>query len=146
MLLCERLADVAHGGQVLMSEEAWQGVQDLLQAFPNAAYAINLGLHAMHDDCPKPRYLMEVMPTLMAGRSFKPPATRMQLELGYREAPGVHEPMAMVFIKVRVAGARPPRGRRRGCARTGAWQQSHAHHGPRTRICAGSASCAHHDG
>jgi hypothetical protein len=42
---------------------------------------------------------MEVMPTLMAGRSFKPPSTHLQLELGYREAPGVHEPMAMVFVK-----------------------------------------------
>lgn len=137
-----------------------------LQAFPNAAYAINLGLHIVHSDFPRPLYIMEVrararmrsagsasaaltsshavrtqlrinpsaswaasaepgccitllpcgmhsrdrlwcvhawmqvMPTLMAGRSFKPPHTQLQLELGYREAPSVHEPLAMVFIKV----------------------------------------------
>lgn len=29
--LAERLAEAAHGGQVLLSEEAWQSVQDLLQ-------------------------------------------------------------------------------------------------------------------
>ncbi|KXZ50125.1 hypothetical protein GPECTOR_18g99 [Gonium pectorale] len=70
--LTRALADAAHGGQVLMTEEAWQGVQELVQ----------------------------VMPTLLSGRSFKPPNTLQQLELGYREAPNVHEPLAMAFVKV----------------------------------------------
>ncbi|PNH10309.1 Adenylate cyclase [Tetrabaena socialis] len=70
--LARALSDAAHGGQVLLTEEAWQGVQGVLQ----------------------------VMPTLLSGRSFKPPNTMQQLELGYREAPSVHEPMTMVFVKV----------------------------------------------
>ncbi|KAG2499572.1 hypothetical protein HYH03_002517 [Edaphochlamys debaryana] len=98
--LARALADAAHGGQVLMTEEAWQGVQDLLQAFPSALYTINLGLHVVAPDFDRPRYLLEVMPTLLSGRSFKPPNTLQQLELGYREAPSVNEPMTMVFAKV----------------------------------------------
>lgn len=31
MELARALADAAHGGQVLMTEEAWHGVQELLQ-------------------------------------------------------------------------------------------------------------------
>jgi hypothetical protein len=41
--------------QVLLSEEAWQDVQALLQAFPSSAYAINLGLHVISEDLPRPR-------------------------------------------------------------------------------------------
>ncbi|KAG2454070.1 hypothetical protein HYH02_001110 [Chlamydomonas schloesseri] len=98
--LARALADAAHGGQVLMTEEAWHGVQELLQAFPSALYTINLGLHTVAPEFRKPRYLLEVLPTLLSGRSFKPPSTLQQLELGYREAPSAHEPMTMVFAKV----------------------------------------------
>lgn len=71
------------------------------QAFPSALYTINLGLHTVAPEFRKPRYLLEVLPTLLSGRSFKPPSTLQQLELGYREAPSAHEPMTMVFAKVR---------------------------------------------
>ncbi|GFR45252.1 hypothetical protein Agub_g6358, partial [Astrephomene gubernaculifera] len=58
--LARALADAAHGGQVLLTEEAWQGVQDLLQAFPSATYTINLGLHLVAPEFRRPRYLLEV--------------------------------------------------------------------------------------
>lgn len=44
--------------------------------------------------------LAQVMPNMLSRRSFKPPNTRIQLEPGYREAPDVGQPMAIVFIKV----------------------------------------------
>ncbi len=47
------------------------------------------------------------MPTLLSGRTFKPPSTQQQLELGYREAPSVHEPMTILFSK---ASPLPPDG------------------------------------
>lgn len=47
--LAERLAEVAHGGQVLLSEEAWQGVQDLLQVCDSLAYhALPIMPHASY--------------------------------------------------------------------------------------------------
>lgn len=55
-----RLCDIAHGGQVLLSERAWEAVCVIMANHPGAAYAINLGSHIIDSDFPDPTYLMEV--------------------------------------------------------------------------------------
>jgi hypothetical protein len=44
---------------------------------------------------------MEVMPNLLAKRTFHPVMTKKLVEPGYREAPDSRDPMTIVFVKVR---------------------------------------------
>jgi hypothetical protein len=44
---------------------------------------------------------MEVMPNLLAKRTFHPVMTKKLVEPGYREAPDSRDPMTIVFAKVR---------------------------------------------
>jgi hypothetical protein len=59
---------------------------------------------------------MEVMPNLLARRSFKPPATLRMVQPGYRDAPDINKCMAIVFCKV------GPRGRKGGLVVAG-WRR-----------------------
>jgi hypothetical protein len=43
---------------------------------------------------------MEVMPNLLAKRTFHPVMTKKLVEPGYREAPDSRDPMTIVFAKV----------------------------------------------
>ena len=46
----------------------------------------------------------QVMPSLLSHRAFKTPATRRLVEPGYRDAPELGRPMAVVFCKARGRG------------------------------------------
>ena len=61
---------------------------------------IHLGTHRLSQDFPEPALLMEVMPSVLARRSFPPPASLACLEPGFRESPDPFFPMALVFLKV----------------------------------------------
>ena len=61
---------------------------------------ISLGSHSIDADFEQAVLLMEIMPTLLAKRSFDPLNTLLQLEPGYRDSPDPHEDMAIVFVKV----------------------------------------------
>lgn len=61
---------------------------------------IHLGTHRLSHDFPEPALLMEVMPSVLARRSFPPPASLACLEPGFRESPDPFFPMALVFLKV----------------------------------------------
>ncbi len=62
---------------------------------------IHLGTHRLTHQFPEPALLMEVMPSVLARRSFPPPTTLACLEPGFRESPDPCFPMALVFLKVR---------------------------------------------
>lgn len=61
---------------------------------------ISLGSHSIDADFEQAVLLMEIMPTLLAKRSFDPLNTLTQLEPGYRDSPDPHQDMAIVFVKV----------------------------------------------
>jgi hypothetical protein len=88
------------GGQVILSQDAWDAVKPVVTKHPGAMSFLSLGQHIVSDDFPKPMMLMEVMPNLLAGRSFGAPITRRMLQPGFRDAPKPEAPMAIVFVKV----------------------------------------------
>ena len=63
---------------------------------------IHLGTHQLSHDFPEPLLLMEVMPSVLARRSFLPPISLARLEPGFRESPDPFFPMALMFLKVRI--------------------------------------------
>lgn len=87
------------GGQVLLSEKAWDAVKPTVMKYPGAYHVISLGTHVLSDEFSVPMLLLEVMPSMLK-REFFPLLTKRQVEPGYRDAPAVEEPMAVVFIKV----------------------------------------------
>jgi hypothetical protein len=92
------LSEVAHGGQVVLSEPAWKAVQDQL---PGQPQVISLGTHALTDPAlPGPTMLMEVMPQVLAKRSFPPPQKGQMVEPGYRDAPSASSDVAIAQIRV----------------------------------------------
>lgn len=90
----------ARGGQVVLSEPAWESVKDAVTQHPGAVSTLSLGLHILSDDFPKSMHLMEVMPNLLSRRNFAHIQTKRQLDPGYRDAPDPSKPMAIVFMKV----------------------------------------------
>lgn len=89
------------GGQIILSESAWDSVKETVTQHPGAVSIISLGKHEVSADFPHPMLLMEVMPTLLSRRTFKHLDTRKQVEPGFRDAPNPNQPMAIVFAKVR---------------------------------------------
>lgn len=90
----------ARGGQILLSEAAWESVKPTIFQHPGAVQVKSMGVHIISDDFPTPMLLMEVMPNLLAKRYFPPIVTQRMLEPGFREAPAIDYPMAIVFAKV----------------------------------------------
>ena len=92
------LSEVAHGGQVVLSEPAWKAVQDQL---PGQPQVISLGTHALTDPVLSgPTMLMEVMPQVLAKRSFPPPQKGQMVEPGYRDAPSAATDVAIAQVRV----------------------------------------------
>lgn len=100
MDLPKQLAKIGRGGQIILSELAWDSVKQGIMQHPGAATVKSLGMHVVSDDFPKPMLLMEVMPTLLTGRNFKPLGSQRRIEPGFRDAPDPMKPMAIVFVKV----------------------------------------------
>lgn len=90
----------ARGGQVVLSEPAWESVKDAVTQHPGAVSVLSLGMHVLSCDFHKPMHLMEVMPNLLSRRNFAHIQTKRLVEPGYRDAPDPSKPMAMVFMKV----------------------------------------------
>lgn len=61
---------------------------------------ISLGTHAIDEAFAQPVLLMELMPSILAKRSFGPLRTIATLEPGYRDSPDPSKDLAIVFIKV----------------------------------------------
>ncbi|CAL8470951.1 g10493 [Coccomyxa elongata] len=93
----EHLADAVCGGQVVLSETTWSAIQDHI---PGQPQVISLGVHVVHDVFPGAMLLMEVMPSLLARRSFPRPATERCLEPGFRDSP---DPSAVALVFIRAA-------------------------------------------
>jgi len=92
------LSEVAHGGQVVLSEPAWKAVQDQL---PGQPQVISLGTHAFTDPALSgPTMLMEVMPQALAKRSFPPPQKGQMVEPGYRDAPSAATDVAIAQVRI----------------------------------------------
>jgi hypothetical protein len=94
------LTYAGRGGQVILSEQAWDSVKPIVTQHPGAVSIISLGMHVLSDDFPTPMLLMEVMPNLLARRNFSRIMTKRLVEPGFRDAPDPREPMAIVFVKV----------------------------------------------
>ena len=62
---------------------------------------ISLGTHLIEATSAEPMLLMEVMPSILAKRSFPAPATHEQIEPGYRDAPDPSHNCVIVFSRVR---------------------------------------------
>lgn len=60
---------------------------------------VSLGTHIVDPALGGAMLLMEVMPSVLARRSFPPPATHEAIEPGYRDSPDPSENMALVFTK-----------------------------------------------
>lgn len=95
------LTYAGRGGQVILSEQAWDSVKPVITQHPGAVSIISLGMHVVSDDFPAPMLLMEVMPNLLARRVFNRIMTKRLVEPGFRDAPNPNEPMTIVFVKVR---------------------------------------------
>jgi hypothetical protein len=93
----------ARGGQVVLSEQAWESVKDTVTQHPAAVSVLSLGQHILSYEFSKPMHLMEVMPTLLSRRNFAHIQTKRMVEPGYRDAPDPSKPMAIAFMKVCVA-------------------------------------------
>ncbi|KAF6259953.1 hypothetical protein COO60DRAFT_1700595 [Scenedesmus sp. NREL 46B-D3] len=98
------LTYAGRGGQVILSERAWDAVKPIVTQHPGAHTVISLGTHVVSTDYPVPMLLMEVMPNLLSKRTFQPVMTKKLVEPGYREAPDSRDPMTIVFAKV----SKPP--------------------------------------
>lgn len=92
------LSDVAHGGQVILSENAWAAVQDQL---PGGPHVISLGTHIIKESCfSGPMMLMEVMPKQLNKRSFGKPNNTTIIDPGYREAPSAKSAVSIAHLRV----------------------------------------------
>lgn len=92
------LSEVAHGGQVVLSEAAWRAVQDQL---PGSPQVISLGSHILEETCfTGPAMLMEVMPQPLSKRSFPPPRRARMVDPGYRDAPSARFDVAIAQMRV----------------------------------------------
>ncbi len=79
---------------------------------------ISLGIHVIEVGPEAYRMLlMEVMPSVLARRTFPPPRTAAQLEPGFRDAPDPARHLAILFMKVPPFDCSPNRtsGVRVGC-------------------------------
>lgn len=94
------LTYAGRGGQVILSETAWESVKSTVVHHPGAVRIISLGTHIVSADFPQPMLLMEVMPNLLSKRVFQSLLTKQLVEPGYRDAPDPKNPMAIVFVKV----------------------------------------------
>lgn len=123
------------GGQIILTENAWDAVKPIVTKHPGAVSFLSLGQHVVSDDFPQPMMLMEVMPNLLSGRSFGAPTTRRMLQPGFRDAPKPDAPMAIVFVKVCGCIQCPVRFGREGSQLLqgcfGVWQSDHS-----TKCCA----------
>jgi hypothetical protein len=93
------LAEVAHGGQVVLSEAAWTAAAPHL---PGAPAVVSLGTHALLGGAalPSPAMLMEVLPGPLARRAFPPPRRARMIEPGYRDAPPGGAETAIAQLKL----------------------------------------------
>jgi class 3 adenylate cyclase len=93
------LCNVAHGGQVVLSEAAWAAVQDRL---PGQPQVVSLGTHeAEGAGLSGPTLLMEVMPSVLARRVFPPPRGTILADPGYRNAPDPgSDDVAIVYMRI----------------------------------------------
>ena len=66
------------------------------------AQVISLGTHLIEPTSAEPMLLMEVMPSILAKRSFPAPATFEQIEPGYRDAPDPGQNCVIVFSRASV--------------------------------------------
>lgn len=65
---------------------------------------VSLGIHVIEVGAEAYRMLlMEVMPSVLARRTFPPPRTAAQLEPGFRDAPDPAHHLAILFMKARAA-------------------------------------------
>lgn len=94
------LTYAGRGGQIILTEMAWDAVKPIVTKHPGAVSFLSLGQHVVSDDFSQPMMLMEVMPNLLSGRAFAAPTTRRMLQPGFRDAPKPDAPMAIVFVKV----------------------------------------------
>lgn len=67
---------------------------------------ISLGTHAFAGCKPDPALVMEVMPAMLARRSFPCLRSDGMLDPGFRESPDPSHDMAIVFVKVRSSAGR----------------------------------------
>lgn len=96
--ICRTLSLVSHGGQVILSENAWAAVQDGLPGHP---CIISLGTLAFEDPyISQPMMIMEVMPQPLAKRKFPPPQRTTRIEPSYHDAPSGNEELAIVHFRV----------------------------------------------
>lgn len=101
------------------------------------AQVISLGIHVIEVGPEMYRMLlMEVMPSVLARRTFPPPRTAAQLEPGFRDAPDPAHHLAILFMKVPAFDC--SRNRTSG-VRVGCIEQ-------RGLVCGGGAGGALHDG
>ena len=61
---------------------------------------ISLGTHVVSPEWPRSMMVFEVMPSVLAKRTFPPLATARMLVPGYRDSPDPGQDMAIVYIKV----------------------------------------------
>ncbi|KAF5842412.1 hypothetical protein DUNSADRAFT_7396, partial [Dunaliella salina] len=85
--------------QVVLSGAAWDKSKSILAGRPGATSIVSLGTHVLSQRL-MPLTLTEVLPSLLADRSFPPISSLAQLAPGYRDAPSVDKPMSIVFTKV----------------------------------------------
>ena len=104
------ILDIAHGGQTVLSEEAWQKVQFRL---PDRIQVLRLGVHHL-DFNGRCKGFTEVSPNALAEREFPPLLSCSMASPGYREAPSLASPMAIVFCQAVVPDGAPTEALRRG--------------------------------
>ena len=105
------LAKCAWGGQVVLTEAAWEEMGDSL---PSGTHVLSLGLHTV--DGSSPMALMELVPNGLSERDFaslrsgvnsdgrgRPKVER--LTPGYRDSPDPNTEMAIVFVSTHIPAA-----------------------------------------
>jgi class 3 adenylate cyclase len=94
VLLCH----LAHGGQTMLSEQAWEEVSDNL---PSQTQVIHLGTFQFRfPSSLQTLNLMELSPLILAQRQFPPVPSIQCTSPGYRQSPAIDKGMAIVFCKV----------------------------------------------
>ncbi len=112
--LARTLAKCAWGGQIILTEAAWEEIRDSL---PSGTHVLSLGLHTV--DGSSPMALMELVPNGLSGRNFaslqsgensegqgRPHVER--LTPGYRDSPDPDMEMAIAFVSTHVPAAEEP--------------------------------------
>lgn len=105
------ILDISHGGQTVLSEEAWQQVQFRL---PDRVQVLSLGLHFLDLDMGRCKGFMEVSTSALSERDFPPLLSCSMASPGYREAPNLAAPMAIVFCQAVVPEGPTTEALRRG--------------------------------